>query len=150
MPRRIALIAGCGLLLPTAALAVAADAAGSATGAKIVNCEKTTKPEGVKVRIKLRVEQRFIRVRVSHPRGEGNFTEPRVQRVALIAFQEGPMSRSRGMQFGDRPVYRLQHANAVDVKFTLRNGRTVSLFCMYPTSFPPCPTPEPGSEGQVC
>src|SRR3954471_12675342 len=120
MRRPLALIAGAALLLPAAALTASADPANSATTAKIVNCEKTTKPEGVNLRIKLRVEKGFIRVRVSHPRGDGNFEERRVQRVALIASAAGPGSRSRGVQLGNRPVYRLRHANAVDVKFTLR------------------------------
>jgi hypothetical protein len=91
-----------------------------------------------------------MRVRVSHPRGTGNFKQPRVERVRLTAFEATPNTLSRGARYGDSAVYRLRNANAVNLKFTLRNDRSIGLSCMYPATFPPCPTPEPGSDGQVC
>ena len=144
----IALLASTALLVPAAGLAAPAGAGVVQSAAAITNCSKTR--HGVTVRIKLRVEDRVMRVRVSHPRGTGNFQEPRVARVRLVASRMSPTFRSRGTQFGDSPVYRLRHANAVDVKFTLRDGGSIGLSCMYPATFPPCPTPEPGKEGSVC
>lgn len=148
MRTSIALLASTALIVPAAVLAAPAGAGSAQSGAAITNCSKTK--HGVTARIKLRVEDRFMRVRVSHPRGTGNFKQPRVERVRLVAFQVSPLDRTRGTRYGDSPVYRLRKANAVDVKFILRNGRTIGLSCMYPATFPPCPTPEPGSEGQVC
>ena len=144
----IALLASTVLLIPAAMLATPAGAGDARSSAAITNCSKTK--HGVTVRIKLRVEDRFMRVRVSHPRGTGNFKQPRVERVRLVASQVSPIDRTRGTRYRDSPVYRLRNANAVDVKFTLRNDRTIGLSCMYPATFPPCPTPEPGSEGAVC
>ena len=144
----IALLASTALIVPAAVLAAPAGAGDVGSDAAISNCSKTR--HGVTVRIKLRVEDRFMRVRVSHPRGTGNFKQPRVELVRLIAFGLSPTSRTRGTPYGDSPAYRLRNANAVDVKFTLRNGRSIGLSCMYPATFPPCPTPEPGSEGAVC
>lgn len=144
----IALLASTALIVPAAVLAAPAGAGDVQSDAAISNCSTTR--HGVTVRIKLRMEDRFMRVRVSHPRGTGNFTQRRVERVRLTAFRVSPIDRTRGTQYGDSPVYRLRKANAVDVKFALRNGRSISLSCMYPATFPPCPTPEPGSDGAVC
>lgn len=147
MRTSIALLASTALIVP-AALLVAPAGAGDVRSAAITNCSKTK--HGVTVRIKLRVEDRFMRVRVSHPRGTGNFHQPRVERVRLMAAGVSPISRTRSTHHGDSPTYRLRNANAVDVKFILRNDRTIGLSCMYPATFPPCPTPQPGSEGEVC
>lgn len=144
----LALLASTALIVPAAVLGAPAGAGDVRSGAAISNCFKTK--HGVTVRIKLRVEDRVMRVRVSHPRGTGNFEQPRVARVRLTASQVSPNSISRGKVFGDSPVYRLRNANAVDVRFSLKNGRRIGLSCMYPATFPPCPTPEPGSEGAVC
>ena len=147
MRTSIALLASTALVVPAAVLAAPAGAGDVRSEAAIVNCSKTA--HGVTVRIKLRVEDEFMRVRVSHPRGTGNFLNRRVERVRLTAFEASSMTITRGARFGDRPVYRLRNANAVDVRFFLRNDRRINVSCMYPATFPPCPTPEPG-RGAVC
>lgn len=144
----VVLLASTALVLPAAVLAAPVEAASEATTAKIANCSKTK--HGVTTRIKLRVEGRYMRVRVSHPRGTGNFKNRQVKRVVLIASQVSPISISRGKRFGDKPVYRLRNFNAVSVKFTLRNGHSTGVSCMYPTAFPPCPQPTPEQPGVVC
>lgn len=144
----IALLASTALLLPAAAFTLPTEGASAATSVGIANCSETK--HGVTTRIKLRVEGSRMRVRVSHPRGTGNFENRHVKRVVLIAFRSGPVSRSRGVRLGDAPVYRLRHLNAVDVKFVLRSGRHTWVSCMYPATFPPCPTPAPGETGVVC
>ncbi len=111
----LALLASTALIVPAAVLGAPAGAGDVRSGAAISNCFKTK--HGVTVRIKLRVEDRVMRVRVSHPRGTGNFEQPRVARVRLTASQVSPNSISRGKVFGDSPVYRLRNANAVDVRF---------------------------------
>jgi hypothetical protein len=144
----IALLASTALLLPAAAFTLPTGAASAATGVGIANCSKTK--HGVTTRVKLRVEGHRTRVRVSHPRGTGAFHNVHVERVALTAFRSGPTFRSRGVHLGDATVYRLRNRNAVDVKFVLTNGHHTWVSCMYPATFPPCPTPAPGETGVVC
>ena len=94
MPRTpIALLASAALLLPAAVIAMPAEAATSAPTATIKNCSKTK--HGVTVRIKLRDNGRFTRVRVSHPDGDGNFRAPRVRSVDAVRSVRGRSSPAR-------------------------------------------------------
>lgn len=122
MKTSVALLASSALLLPTAVLASPAEAASEATTVMIKNCSKTR--HGVTVRIKLRKEATFTRMRVSHPRGKGNFYEPRVRRV------EGPGS---GQPIG--PSFRIpatpgdNETVIVFARFELRSGESIRLVC---------------------
>ncbi|MBA3745216.1 hypothetical protein [Sporichthya sp.] len=144
MPKMsIALLASAGLLLPAAVLATPVAAAPSATSATIKNCVKTK--HGVTVRIKLRDNGRFTRVRVSHPDGKGNFYAPKVQRVegARGFTGDAPPPNPDGSQIGGgasrdrlhavKPSFRAPSATggtvSVSATFHLRSGKSVTVGC---------------------
>jgi hypothetical protein len=71
----------------------------------------------------------FIRVRVSHPRGTGNFYAPRVRKVSgqAVFADGGAISR---ILLRDAPSQRFrQQHGSVAVTFKLRNHRHISLGC---------------------
>ena len=101
-----------------------------AKGPTIRECAKTR--YGVTVRVKLRDNGEFTRVRVSHPRGELRFHEPRVRRVELrtsggdewrtVELSVGPSSRQASASPPDR-------LHSVSATFKLRNGKAIVLGC---------------------
>lgn len=145
MPKTsLALVAGAALLLPAAVVATPAEASASAAASPTIkNCAKTK--HGVTVRIKLRDNGRFTRVRVSHPDGKGNFYAPRVVRVdASRGFVgDAPPPNPDGSQLGGGafrtrsqsvgPSFRAPSATGgsmdVAATFKLRNGKSIRLGC---------------------
>jgi hypothetical protein len=143
MRRSLALFAGSALLVPTALLAAPAEAATAATQDTIQNCSKTR--HGVTVRIKMRDNGDFTRVRVSHPRGSGNFYAPKVRRVegAIAWTGDTPPPSSDGGQLGGgasiervhtlSPSFRAPTATGATVslsaRFILRSGKSIPLSC---------------------
>lgn len=129
MRRTLVVLASSALMFPAAVLASPAEAASEAT-TTIKNCSKTK--YGVTVRIKLRDNGRFTRVRVSHPRGEGNFREPKVGRVD-VSSSGGDEWRDRMISVG--PSFRLPSASGpgalahVSGDFRLTNGHKITLGC---------------------
>jgi hypothetical protein len=134
----LALLASSALVFPAVALAAPAQAGDVGTTDTIKNCSKTR--YGVTVRIKLRDNGDFTRVRVSHPRGEGNFYAPRVVRVAGGAFGAGEATENLGGGvWRDKrrslpPSFRTESTSVystvgVGAAFTLRNGKSIRLTC---------------------
>jgi hypothetical protein len=93
----------------------------------------------VTVRIKLRDNGEFTRVRVSHPRGTGNFYAPRVRKVSGWAFYGGAGAIGR-WPLSDAPSQRIKSARgggkvpllSVSVTFSLRNGKHIAMSCAKP------------------
>lgn len=124
----LALAASSALLLPAAFVASPAEA----VSLSITNCAKTK--YGVEVRIKIRDEGATGRVRVSHPRGKGNFREPRVARTAtLVRYTGVGVGGVQQLTFGNSPSFRTdtEFTGKVQVltAFKLRNGKTINLSC---------------------
>lgn len=131
----------------------AAPAATTATGPIVVqNCAKTL--GGVPLRIKMRFELRdfsdpndvrLVRVRVSHPDGDGNFRERRVVSTMTTFFFESQSVNDQigsavwAERKGGKPSYR-QSLGDTDTfqtrtKFKLRNGNRAIMTCTH--RFPP-------------
>lgn len=142
MKKSLALLAGSALLFPGAVLASPAEAA---SGPAITSCSRTK--HGVTVRIKLRDEGTFTRVRVSHPQGIGNFKEPAVKWTRQDAGQIGggesrdremPSIRTSAVSADDdgrqnSPSFRIPYdgrGTAVYVLFKLRNGKRIDFACV--------------------
>jgi len=144
MRASVALLASAALVLPTGVLAAQAEAA--AHSPNILNCQTTKR--GVTVRVKLREEKArgFTRIRLSHPRGTGNFRNHHVRTTSVEWGQIGSaVSRprrgsssvrtagnTRDNPVRNRPTFRVPVAGngfGVNAKFTLRNGTHISLFC---------------------
>lgn len=126
----LALLASSALLMP-AALVLASPA--EAASLSITNCAKTQ--HGVEVRIKIRDEGDTGRVRVSHPRGKGNFREPRVARtVTGVRYTgDGVGGGVAQLAYGNDPSFRtdtkFDGKVQVITAFKLRNGKTINLTC---------------------
>lgn len=150
MRRSLALFAGSALLVPTTLLTApagataATPAATSATAQDTIqNCSK--KRHGVTVRIKMRDNGDFSRIRISHPRGSGNFHAPKVRRVqgAIAWTGDTPPPSSDGGQVGGgasierthtlSPSFRAPSATGATVslvaRFILRSGKSIPLTC---------------------
>lgn len=155
MRRPLALFVGSALLVPTALSAAPAEAQTpartaartaaqtTATQDTIQNCAKTR--HGVTVRIKMRDNGEFTRVRVSHPRGNGNFYAPKVRRVegAVAWTGDTPPPSSDGGQLGGgawierthalSPSFRAPSATggtvSLSARFVLRSGKSIPLSC---------------------
>lgn len=148
MPKLTVLLAGVALVVPTAVLTApteaateaATEATTEATSAKVTNCSKTR--HGVTVRIKIRDEGRFARVQVSHPRGKGNFREPRlrwvkvaVSHVGAPSFDEdgtglgGGASMTRARDRGPSFRTTMAHTTSIHGTFKLRTGPAIHLEC---------------------
>lgn len=142
MRRSLALLVSPALLLPAAVLSAPAEAATQATTDTVTNCSKSR--HGVTVRIKIRDRGSFSRVRVSHPRGTGNFYEPKVRWTRHDAGQIGggvsrppaALTASTAVDADDsnqnKPSFRIPFegpGTGVVVLFKLRNGHRVSLYC---------------------
>lgn len=140
----IALIASTALLLPGAVIgATPAQAASEVTTATIKNCQKTR--HGVTVRIKMRDNGRFTRIRVSHPKGTGNFKEPRLVLVTggTSWYSTPPPGPDGGQIAGGardrdhrlKPSFRsISVADGystvgVGAKFKLDSGKSIRLSC---------------------
>lgn len=127
----IALLASSALLIPGAMLASSAEA--GASGVTITNCAKTK--HGVTVRIKIRDEGDTGRVRLSHPRGTGNFHEPRVKRIVSGVRHVGPGDAGGASvdAHGNDPSYRTDTGRVGETQilatFYLRNGRAINMVC---------------------
>ena len=108
----------------------------------ITNCSKTR--HGVSARIRIRDEGSRGLVRVSHPRGDGRFREPRVRSVFATMgwFGETPPPGPDGSQlgggvsrtpYGDKPSFRTSTRSLgttyASVKFKLRNGKSFNMTC---------------------
>ena len=144
MNASIALVAVSALILPTATLLAPAQAAGVA-GGTITNCQKSK--FGVTVRVKMRDNGEFTRVRVSHRHGTGNFYEPRVRSTSARWGQIGTAvslprrgsatTREIASTFDPgpgpytSPTFRVPSGGglSVDVKFHLTDGRRIALVC---------------------
>jgi hypothetical protein len=145
MNRSTALLISSALLLPAAALVAPAQAATDASTDTVTNCSKSR--HGVTVRIKIRDEGSFSRVRVSHPRGTGNFYAPKVRWTRHDSGQVGggvslppPSGTSTVRTAADpgddgnqnKPSFRIPFAGpgtGIAVVFKLRNGHRISMFC---------------------
>lgn len=156
--KRLALLAGTALLLPAAPAGawgmpdLAASepeppgvccASNVPASVVITDCSKTR--HGITFRIRIRDEGSHGRVRVSHPRGEGNFREPRVRLVDSAMVRSGdpapPNPEGTGevgagvslQPYGDRPSFRTSTRDfgttTAYVKFRLRNGQAVNMSC---------------------
>lgn len=137
----LALVAAAALLGPAAVALAPAHAATSAE--RVENCSKSG--HGVTVRIKLRDNGQFTRVRVSHPRGDGNFYAPRVRQVRGATFGGGdaPPPDENGGQIGGGvwrererslgPTFRTESSVGgfvgVSAMFKLRSGHSIRLTC---------------------
>lgn len=123
----LALMASTALVLPAALVASPAEA----VSLSITNCAKTQ--HGVEVRIKIRDEGSTGRVRVSHPRGTGNFKEPRVARTTTGVRYTGDGGGVAQLAYGNSPSFRTdtEYDGKVQVitAFKLRNGKTINLSC---------------------
>lgn len=127
----IALCAGASLVVPTAALVAPAEA-GVYRAAAIKDCFKTQ--YGETVRIRIRDDGDTARIRVSHPRGKGNFRHPDVRRTftGVLTFGDsaGGISRS---PYGNDPSFRVESpagmSTRVTTAFKLRNGKTIHMSC---------------------
>lgn len=136
----LALLASSALLVPGTVIASSAEAT---SGPSITNCYKTR--HGVQVRIKVRDMGRTMRVRVSHPDGEGNFREPQVRwaRTRVVYAGEAPPPDDSGGQIGGGVALSPQHFEpsfredgsgpwdhiTVSATFKLKNGKSISLDC---------------------
>lgn len=123
----LALAASSALILPGALVAPPAEA----VSLSITNCAKTK--YGVEVRIKIRDEGATGRVRVSHPRGKGNFREPRVARTSTLVRYTGDGGGVQQLTYGNDPSFRTDTSFdgrvQVVTAFKLRNGKTINLTC---------------------
>lgn len=122
----IAVLAGSALVVPTTAL-VASPAEARHKSYRITDCWKTQHGETVRVRI--RDEGATGRVRVSHPRGKGNFREPRVARVFVgVRYTGGGASLS---PYGNDPSFRTETFAGTEVlaTFKLRSGERIRMTC---------------------
>jgi hypothetical protein len=144
MPK--ALIA-VGSLLAAGTWAAPAEAAPAAGTVVVKNCS-TTK-DGVPLRVKMRFQMRstsdpndvrWVRVRVSHPDGTGNFHETRVQSVATGLFFESQSTNPQlgsavwAVRHGDDPAFRKWVGSATAslsalVTFRLVDGHRAVLNC---------------------
>lgn len=146
MRRTLALLASTALLLPAAVLAAPAEAATATTSDTVKNCSKTR--HGVTVRIKMRDNGDFTRIRVSHPRGKGNFAEPRLKWVAGgVSRSSTPPPDEQGRSISGisldrehrlKPSFRSisvadgYSTTGVSARFRLDNGKTIRLSCSLP------------------
>lgn len=125
----VALLASSALLIPSGAI-LASPA--EAVELSITNCSKTR--YGVEVRIKIRDEGSTGRVRLSHPRGKGNFREPAVRRVVSGVRYAGPGVGGVALftHHGDHS-YRTRTPSegtvTVLATFLLRNGNKIEMSC---------------------
>lgn len=123
----LALAASTALILPAALVASPAEA----VSLSITNCAKTQ--HGVEVRIKIRDEGDTGRVRLSHPRGKGNFREPAVRKIASAVRYAGPSGGVGLFSHHNDPSYRTRTPNEGSVTvlatFLLRNGKKISMTC---------------------
>lgn len=143
MRRMLALAAGSALILPPMALVAAGDASAATTTASVRTCAKTQ--HGLTVRIRMHDNGRFTRIRVSHPRGRGDFHEPRLHHVVgAVSWVSSPPPGPDGGQISGAARDR-QHRLApsfrsisvadgyshVDVSaiFKLDNGKAIRLSC---------------------
>lgn len=142
--RRIhALVVTSALIVPTAALAAPVEAADATTTATIKNCTKSR--HGLAVRIKMRDNGRFTRIRISHPRGTDDFREPLVHHVSgLLQWSGTPPPGPDGTAISGaaleprarmKPSFRSisvsngYSAVSVAAKFVLDNGKAIRLSC---------------------
>lgn len=137
----LALIAGAALLAP--GVVTLAPARAATAEDRVENCSKSA--HGVTVRINLRDNGQFTRVRVSHPRGDGNFYAPRVRQVRGATFGGGdaPPPDENGGQLGGGvwrerqralgPTFRTESSVGgfvgLSAMFKLRSGQSVKLTC---------------------
>ena len=124
-------------------LAAPADATSASSAAAIRNCAKTQ--HGVTVRIKMRDNGRFTRIRISHPHGRGVFHEPRLHHVdgsVAVGFISPP--DEDGNQIGSATRDRPHHLSpsfrsasvsdgytsvSISARFKLDNGKAIRLSC---------------------
>lgn len=138
MPRTLFVAGAVSAGLLATGVVVPAEAA---TTPVFKHCTKTV--NGVELRVKMRFDDRILRVRLSHPDGTGNFQERRIQRVAATLISEGEAVPPDGngaeiggaawaQRYGDRPVLRTRNFGAVNtavVTFTLKNGKRATVDC---------------------
>jgi hypothetical protein len=141
----IALLAGAALVLPTVMVASPAKAYTDAPS-NVLNCQTTKRDVTVRVKLRAEKERGFTRIRVSHPRGTGNFDNPRVRSTSAEWGQIGsavcrPRRGSSTVRAAsvpyenpvrDRATFRVPAVGdgfSVNVKFTLRDGTHIRLFC---------------------
>lgn len=146
MRRTAALLTSTALILPTAAVVAPAEAASQATGDRIVNCSKSK--HGTTVRVKMRDNGEFVRIRISHPHGDGNFDNNRIRRVLGSTYSVN--QNSERIRFTKHrtlpPSFRAVSRDIVEfsARFELKNGKVIIFGCMV-GEFPPCPDCEVGS-----
>ena len=127
-------------LLLTSALVIPAAPAGAfgvpdLPGGDQVQIERCSKTRyGVTVRIKMRDNGEFTRVRVSHPDGKGEFREPRVRRVVASTAELYGTANSRDAARRVGPEFRAGTTSggatiAVWARFRLRNDKAITLEC---------------------
>jgi hypothetical protein len=143
MRRMFVLAAGSALILPPAVLVGSPGASAAATTASDRTCAKTQ--HGLTVRIGMHDNGRFTRIRVSHPRGHGNFYEPRLHHVTgAVSWGSTPPPGPDGGQISGAARDRRHHLPpsfrsisvadgystvGVSAVFRLDNGGKIRLSC---------------------
>lgn len=153
MKRSLALLTSTALLLPAAVLVAPAEAASDRitdpvpcdnlgcggeireAPVRIKNCYKSQHGTTVRIKIRSSADEDYTRVRLSHPRGRGNFDNNKVKRVDGVVDTDSGTANSRDYRMGLAPSHRLGEAagNGVTVNvlltFKLRNGKSINLDC---------------------
>ena len=104
-------------------------------GSRFKECWRTR--HDTTVRIKLRDDGDFVRIRVSHPDGDGRFDNNRVRsvRAEMLEYgRSGAGSIGRFLKDPAPPSFRVsagrERVVEVNAKFRLRNGNPIYLTCI--------------------
>lgn len=141
----VALLTGVALVVPAVMIAAPAKASADAPS-NVLNCQTTKRDVTVRVKLRAEKDRGFTRIRVSHPRGTGNFYNPRVRTTSVEWGQIGsavslPRRGSSTVRAAsvsyenpvrDRAAFRVPAAGdgfSANAKFTLRDGTHIRLFC---------------------
>lgn len=145
MKRSIALLASAALAVPAIAVVAPAEAGDRRSSDRIKDCAETH--NGVTLRVKMRDNGDFIRVRISHPDGAGNFENDRVlwaRGTAELSNRDATDVRYARLS---EPSTRIRSMKRVDVivHFKLVRPRTDAyVSCHLGPPLPPCPDCEIG------